>query len=161
MKTFELTRDILSKEIVIDRTATRAIGLFCFIILTALGAYVRIPLPFTPVPITLQTFFVLLSGAVLGRKWGSASQMGYLLLGIVGLPVFAGAGAGFAYLFGPTGGYIIGFIVASWLVGRIIHQKTQGDASRIVLAMFIGSFAGIYFFGLLGLILFLKYVATL
>jgi len=155
MKAIELSRDILQREIVVEGTATRAIGLFCFIILTALGAYVRIPLPFTPVPITLQTFFVLLSGAVLGRKWGMASQAGYLVLGTIGLPLFTGAGAGTAYLFGPTGGYIIGFVAASWIAGRMLQQPSKGII-RVALAMAVASSAGIYFFGVLGLSLFLK-----
>lgn len=155
MRALELSRDILQREIVIDRTASRVFGLSCFIILTSLGAYVRIPLPFTPVPITLQTFFVLLSGAVLGKRWGAASQAGYFLLGALGLPIFAGAGSGMIYLLGPTGGYIIGFIVASWIVGRMV-QQSPNSAIRLALAMVAGSLAGIYFFGVLGLSLFLK-----
>jgi biotin transport system substrate-specific component len=157
MKALELSRDILKREIIIEQTWAKIFALFSFIILTALGAYVRIPLPFTPVPITLQTFFVLLSGAVLGKRWAPASQAGYLLLGLVGLPVFSGAGAGIAYLFGPTGGYIIGFVVSSWIVGKMIHQGNRKDLTRVILAMTIGSLGGIYLFGLLGLCLFLKY----
>lgn len=156
MKTLEISREILNREIIIDRTSAKAFALFCFIILTALGAYVRIPLPFTPVPITLQTFFVLLSGAVLGRKWGAVSQIGYLSLGWFGLPVFTGASSGISHLWGPTGGYIIGFVVASWIVGKMIHQKAQNSTAQIVLAMIIGSLAGIYLLGLLGLSLFLQ-----
>ena len=69
MKALQLSRDILKREIILEGTWAKIFALSSFIILTALGAYVRIPLPFTPVPITLQTFFVLLSGAVLGRRW--------------------------------------------------------------------------------------------
>ena len=145
----------LQKEIVLERTASRAIALFCFIILTALGAHVSIPLPFTPVPITLQTFFVLLSGAVLGKKWGAASQMGYLFLGASGMPIFSAGKTGAAWLFGPTGGYIIGFVVTSWLVGKMIQERGQSNMTRIVFTMVIASLAGIYLFGLLGLSLFL------
>lgn len=91
-----------------------------FTFLTALGAQIRIPLPFTPVPITMQTLVVLLSGAFLGAFRGSLSQALYLGWGISGLPLFAGATTGFAILAGPTGGYLIGFIMASWLMGRLI-----------------------------------------
>ena len=139
MRTLQLPREILNREIVVDRTASRVIGLFCFIILTALGAYVRIPLPFTPVPITLQTFFVLLSGAVLGRKWGAASQFGYVLLGGFGLPIFAGASFGLAVFFGSTGGYLLGFILAGWMVGRIISQHKTVNFNQILITMLIGS----------------------
>ena len=75
---------ILRKEILVNKTISRIIGLLTFIILTSLGAFVRLPLPFTPVPITLQTFFVLLSGAFLGSRLGISAQLGYILLGIFG-----------------------------------------------------------------------------
>ncbi len=156
MQALQLSREILNKEIILERAFAKTFALSSFIVLTALGAYVRIPLPFTPVPITLQTFFVLLSGAVLGRKWAAASQAGYLFLGALGLPVFAGANSGAAYLFGPTGGYIIGFVVTAWLTGRLIHRENQPSFGRIALAMFIASLGGIYLFGLLALSLFLK-----
>ncbi|MCM8795296.1 MAG: biotin transporter BioY [Candidatus Omnitrophica bacterium] len=112
---------ILKKEIVVNKTFCRTIGVFVFVILTALGAFVRIPLTFTPVPVTLQTFFVLLSGAFLGSALGSLSQASYLVLGILGLPIFTGAGSGLLYLFGPTGGYLLGFVFASFFVGRFIR----------------------------------------
>ena len=156
MKALELSREILQKEIVLERTASRAIGLFCFIILTALGAHIRMPLPFTPVPITLQTFFVLLSGAVLGKKWGAASQMSYLFLGASGMPIFSAGKTGAAWLFGPTGGYIIGFVVTSWLAGRMIQGRGGSNMAWIAFAMAAASLAGIYLFGLLGLSLFLR-----
>ena len=156
MKALELSRDILQKEIVLERTVSRTIALFCFIILAALGAHIRMPLPFTPVPVTLQTFFVLLSGAVLGKKWGAASQMSYLFLGALGMPIFSAGKAGAAWLFGPTGGYIIGFVVTSWLAGKMIQERGGSNMTRIVFAMVIASLAGIYLFGLLGLSLFLR-----
>jgi len=114
---------ILRKEIIINKTLCRVMGVLTFVILTSLGAFVRIPLPFTPVPITLQTLFVLLSGAMLGASLGSISQLGYMFLGISGLPVFAGAGSGLFYLFGPTGGYILGFVLASFFIGRFIKYS--------------------------------------
>ncbi len=113
---------VLKREVIVDRTICRTIGVITFTLLTCFGAYIRIPLPFTPVPITLQTFFVLLSGAVLG-KFGISSQLGYIILGVLGLPVFANAGSGLIYLSGPTGGYLIGFLLASYFLGKKISNK--------------------------------------
>ena len=73
---------LLKREIILNKTLCRAMGVLTFVILTSLGAFVRIPLPFSPVPITLQTFFVLLSAALLGSNLGTISQLSYLLLGI-------------------------------------------------------------------------------
>ncbi|MFN2327253.1 MAG: biotin transporter BioY, partial [Gemmatimonadales bacterium] len=75
-----------------------------FALATAFGAHVAVPL--TPVPVTLQTLFVVLAGAMLGPRLGAASQIAYLGMGIAGLPVFVG-GFGLAYLAGPTGGYLL------------------------------------------------------
>ncbi|GBE30676.1 MAG TPA: biotin transporter BioY [Bacteroidetes bacterium] len=96
--------------------------ILAFTALTSLGALVRIPLPMTPVPITLQTLMVLLAGAMLGSKRGLASQFLYVVWGVSGLPLFAGAAAGFAIIAGPTGGYLIGFIVAAFIVGQLIDR---------------------------------------
>jgi biotin transport system substrate-specific component len=115
----------LKREIVSSQALSRVIGVAVFVILTALGAFVRIPLPFTPVPLTLQTFFVLLSGLILGAGPGFLSQFSYLFLGLAGLPVFSGAGSGFLYLLGPTGGYLFGFLLASIFAGKI----RQGSSS--------------------------------
>lgn len=112
---------ILNREIVTNKTLCRIFAVFTFIILTALGAYVRIPLPFTPVPITLQTFFVLLGAALLGESLGVITQAGYLTFGIAGLSIFTGAGYGLIYLSGPTGGYLLGFILAAFFAARFIR----------------------------------------
>jgi len=119
----------LSKEIIKTETVSRIIGTVGFGVLTALGAFVRIPLPFSPVPITLQTFFVLLSGALLGRTLGPSSQLLYLSLGIAGLPIFTGAGSGLLYLCGPTSGYLFGFVFASLFVGSSIKKIPQNFIS--------------------------------
>ncbi len=89
-----------------------------FTALTIVGAYIRIPLPL--VPITLQTFFVWLSGFVLGPAFGAMSQLLYLLIGLVGFPVFA-KGGGPAYVLQPTFGYLLGFPLASGLIGFLAH----------------------------------------
>jgi biotin transport system substrate-specific component len=93
-------------------TYTRALNILAFSAFTALGAHVCIYLPFTPVPITLQTFFVVLSGAFLGIKDGMLSQTVYVLAGLAGVPVFAGGASGPSVVFGPTAGYLAGFIAA-------------------------------------------------
>ena len=97
--------------------------------LTAAGAYIQIPVPFSPVPVTLQVFFVLLAGSMLKSKWGGLSMIVYTLLGIAGLPVFAGGTSGMGVLLGPTGGYIIGFIQAAYIVGKLSEKAESADKS--------------------------------
>ncbi|MGO9412364.1 MAG: biotin transporter BioY, partial [Spirochaetia bacterium] len=81
-----------------------------FSLIIAVSAQVSIPLPFTPVPVTLQTFAVVLTGALLGSRRGAAAIVAYLAEGLAGLPVFSLGRAGFAHLLGPTGGYLVGFV---------------------------------------------------
>lgn len=120
-----------------------------FAALTALGARVAIPLPFTPVPVTLQVLFPLLAGLLLGSKRGALSQAEYVAAGLVGLPVFAKGGSGLAYLFGPTGGYLLGFIVAAFAVGELaakMRASTKGfDTLRYSTqgATFLASLGGV------------------
>jgi len=83
------------------------------------GAYISFPLSFSPVPIVLQNFFVLLSGLLLGAWYAALSVLLYLFLGSIGLPVFAGGAGGIAHLLGPTGGYLIGFFFSALFVGVI------------------------------------------
>ncbi|MGI9256715.1 MAG: biotin transporter BioY [Salinispira sp.] len=85
----------------------------------AVGAWLRIELPFSPVPITLQTLFVLLAGILLPPAWASASLALYLFAGIIGLPVFAGGTGGFAVIMGPSGGFLIGFFFAALVVSLL------------------------------------------
>lgn len=96
-------------------------GSVVFAGLTVVGANIEIPL--RPVPITLQTLFVLLSGAVLGRGFGSLGQALYVGAGVTGLPVFAGGVGGAALALGPTGGYLLGFMVAPLIVGALIERR--------------------------------------
>jgi biotin transport system substrate-specific component len=91
-----------------------------FALLTAVGA--QIVIPTFPVPFTLQTLFVLLSGALLGPRKGAAAQMSYLAMGATGLPVFAGFAGGFPYLLGPTGGYLMAFPFAAFVTGYLLHE---------------------------------------
>ena len=103
-----------------------------FAALTAAGAYIQIPIPFSPVPVTLQVFFVLLAGSMLKSKWGSLSMVVYTLLGVAGLPVFAGGSSGIGVLLGPTGGYIFGFILAAYLTGKLSEKAESTGKSRLV-----------------------------
>ncbi|AKI98301.1 BioY protein [Kosmotoga pacifica] len=93
--------------------------------LTAVFAQLKFYLPGTPVPITGQTFAVLISGVALGNWWGGIGQLIYVVLGIAGIPWFAGFSGGVNVLFGPTGGYLVGFIVASLFVGKLIDKYTK------------------------------------
>lgn len=123
---------ILSVEMVTDKTQCRAIGVVFFIVAISLGAFVRIPLGFTPVPLTLQTFFVLLCAASLGRRLAAYAVSGYLFCGLFGLTVFTGAGSGYLYLAGPTGGYLLGFLVAAVGLGGYL-----GSGNRSWSAVFL------------------------
>jgi biotin transport system substrate-specific component len=102
-----------------------------FAALTAVGAYIQIPVPFSPVPVTLQVFFVLLAGSMLKSKWGSLSMVVYTLLGIAGLPVFAGGSSGLGVLLGPTGGYIFGFIIAAFVIGKLAEKAENDEKSGL------------------------------
>jgi biotin transport system substrate-specific component len=103
-------------------TRSRVLWILGFAILTGLSSLVRVPLWFTPIPITLQTAVVLLSGLVLGRD-GFWSQLVYLALGCVGLPFFTANSSNVQTLFGATGGYLIGFVFASAFVGYMIQPQ--------------------------------------
>jgi biotin transport system substrate-specific component len=89
------------------------------VVLVALSAQIAIPLPFTPVPMTLQGLAVILVGGLFGATAGAASMTLYLLLGAFGVPVFAFGGAGLARLLGPTGGYLLAFPIAAFITGRV------------------------------------------
>jgi biotin transport system substrate-specific component len=90
-----------------------------FTAMTAVGAYIAVPIPWSPVPIVLQNFFILLAGLVLGPSLGASSAGMYLLIGALGLPVFAGGTGGLAHFAGPTAGYLIAYLPAAWLAGSI------------------------------------------
>jgi len=91
--------------------------------LTVLGANIVIPIE--PVPITLQTLFVLLAGASIGGGWGTLSQVLYVGLGAAGLPFFAAGASGTAILAGPTGGYLLSFLVTPWIVGALLKRSNK------------------------------------
>jgi biotin transport system substrate-specific component len=115
------------------------------VLLLGLTAQLRIRLE--PVPVTGQTFGVLLLGALLGSRRGALTVAGYLAAGVAGLPVFAGGAAGPARLFGPTGGYLIGFVAAAWVVGWLSEKGWDRRLTTAAGAMLVGTLA-IYLFGL-------------
>ncbi len=108
------------------RVWIQAAGVLGFALLTAAGAMVRIPLPGTPVPFTLQTLFVVLAGLTLGTRLGLASMGFYLLLGMTGYHVFAAASWGAGTILGPTGGYLLGFVLAQPVLGHITRPARGG-----------------------------------
>ncbi len=126
-----------------------------FAALTGAGAVVAIPIG--PVPITLQTFFIMLAGFVLGAKWGGISILLYLLLGAAGLPVFSGGQGGAGHLLGPTAGFLWGFPVGAFVVGVFAQMGDgRGGAQRLAfkLAGAVAGSAVIYVFGTIGLMQF-------
>lgn len=125
---------VLNRNIVENRTIGKAIWISFFLSATVMGAFVRLPLPFTPVPVTLQTFFVLLAGACLPPGAAGFSQLLYIALGAAGAPILAGAACGLPAVFGPTGGYLFGFAAAAFMVGSL--KKFAGSFAA-TLALFL------------------------
>ncbi len=147
-------------ELSIPKKLALALGMAT---LTGLVAQVRFPLPWTPVPITGQTFAVLLAGVLLGRWWGGASQAIYAGIGAAGVPWFAPqagmpifSNGGLSVLTGATGGYIIGFILAAFFLGHFTDKyvRSRSFLSMLVLMLF-ANFVLIYVPGLIGLKLWL------
>ncbi|MCM2273155.1 MAG: biotin transporter BioY [candidate division Zixibacteria bacterium] len=133
--------------------------LLAFNVLLVACAYIAVPLPFSPVPITGQTFGVLLVAMALGRVRGTGVVLAYLAEGAAGLPVFAGGAAGPQVLFGPTGGYLAGFVAAAFVVGAMAEHGWDRTIFRSIVAMTIG-YVVIFTFGLAQLSFFVP-VATL
>ena len=113
----------------------------------ALSAQLAIPLPFSPVPVTGQTFAVLLIGALLGSRRGCLCLLAYLAEGAAGLPVFAAGTGGLLHLTGPTGGYLAGFVVAALVTGFLAERGWDRRFWTTIAAMLLGNIA-IYAYGL-------------
>lgn len=116
-----------------------------FAALIAVGAFIKIPIPV--IPATLQVFFVYLAGSILGSRMGAVSCVAYMLLGLIGVPVFT-EGGGFWYLLKPSFGYIIGFCIAAYVIGKVIERADDYSVKTLLLANFSGMFV-IYLVGLL------------
>jgi biotin transport system substrate-specific component len=125
-----------------------------FSLFIALSAQVVIPLPFTPVPITLQTFAVLLTGALLGSRLGAAAVVAYLVEGALGLPFFRGGNGGWLYLaVSPTAGYLLAYPLAAFLTGWLAERGWDKKFPTAAAAIGLGSLV-ILFGGWLGLLRF-------
>ena len=123
------------------RTGLRIAAVLFMTVLTAAAAQLSIPLPFTPIPLTLQPMIVLLGGAALGSRLGMASQVLYLLAGVAGLPVFAtsaGLPPGVLRLLGPTGGFLMAYPFAAFLTGWLAERGFDRRYATSVLAMAAG-----------------------
>lgn len=116
-------------------------------LLVAASAQIRIPLPFTPVPITGQTFGVLLVGASLGPWHGASSLSLYVLLGGLGLPFYAGASGGWDIIGGATGGYLLSYPIAAWATGKLAERGWDRKIGSSIGAMLTGNVI-IYLIGL-------------
>jgi biotin transport system substrate-specific component len=149
----------------VNRTRARARDICLvtgFSLLIALSAQVAIPLPFTPVPVTLQTLAVFLAGALLGSRRGLTTVLLYIGEGLAGLPVFAGGGAGIGHLVGPTGGYLLGFLPAAFFIGCAVERGWARRPLSLLAALVIGN-ACIYVPGLswLGVYVGLPHIVSL
>ena len=116
-----------------------------FTALTAVGAFIKIPIPY--MEFTLQFLFTTLSGLLLGAKWGAAAVGAYVVLGLVGVPIFA-EGGGFFYVLKPTFGYLIGFIIGTFVTGKIANAVPNPSLKRLLAANFAG-LAIVYILGIL------------
>ena len=112
----------------------------------ALCAQIEIPLPFSPVPITGQTFAVLLVGAALGSKRGAAAMITYIAEGALGLPFFAGGAGGFGILTSATAGYLVGFVAAAYVIGLLAEQGLERSVRTSLIPFLVGTII-IYAFG--------------
>ena len=126
-----------------------------FAALTSIGAFIKIP--FTPAPITLQFFFTALAGILLGSKLGAASQIVYVALGLVGAPVFTKP-SGPSYIFEPTFGYLIGFIISAYVIGKVVETYKSSNFQNLMLACLLGLLA-MYAIGVPYLYIILKYIS--
>ena len=137
-------------------TLINKLGLaFSMAILTGLMAQIRIYLPFSPVPITGQVLAVLLSGVICGGAFGSISQLIYISLGLAGIPWFAGF-SGQNFFSSPTAGYLIGFVVAPWVIGGCTDNYIRARSFLSQLKLMMLGVGIIYIFGALGLALVMK-----
>ena len=125
-----------------------------FAAITALLAQISFPLPFSPVPLTGQTFAVFLTGALLGKCWGAVSLLLYILLGAAGLPVFHNAQGGLQIILGPTGGFLWGFVLGSYFLGKCVESRDS------YLALLLGMFLCLLTYFALGTLQ-LSYIAGL
>ncbi len=133
---------------------TDAVLISLFTALTVVGAFIKIPIPY--VPLTLQTMMVMFAGLILGSRRGALSQVFYMALGLLGLPIFA-QGGGPAYVLQPSFGFLPGFIVGAYVIGKIMEGERNPTLPRILAALILGQVA-IYSLGIAYLHFNLNYV---
>ncbi len=133
MDAVQWTGRLLRREVIVDRRAVAAVGVGATVLCLTLAAYARVYLPFSPVPVTLQTFFVLVAGAALGPSLATVALSSYLVLGTIGLPLFAGG------WLGATTGYLVGFVPAGWVIARIVRAAGRASTVRLAAAMVLGT----------------------
>lgn len=161
METAETRHSVMIEAVWVKAGVGREVALILGgSLLIALSAQIQFILPFSPVPITSQTFTVLLLGALYGSKRGPATVMTYLALGVMGLPVFAGGAFGVARLVGPTAGYLVGFLVAAFVVGLLSERGWDRKPWTTGASMIIGN-GIIYMTGVLWLSRFVGWQAVL
>jgi biotin transport system substrate-specific component len=132
--------------------ANKLVMAFFMACITGLMAQIVIPLPWTPVPITAQTFAVLLAGILLGRFWGGLSMIVYLVIGLLGVPWFTGMNGGIGVVTGATGGFLIGFIMAALFLGYFADKHINARSFMPMLGLLLfANFFLIYIPGLIGL----------
>ena len=125
-----------------------------FTALVAVGGFIRIPTPI--VPITLQFWFTVMAGLLLGPKLGALSVLVYVILGLIGVPIFT-QGGGPGYIFQPTFGYLLGFVAGTWVVGKLAWKKEQPDFKQLLFACLAGA-AVVYTAGTVYCFIISKYV---
>lgn len=132
-----MTRDTtLSQAFLPTRTLPVTLGLIAAgSLLVALGA--RAEVPMVPVPMSLQTLAISIIGLTYGARLAAVTLLAYLAQGAIGLPVFAGGGAGLPYMMGPTGGYLAGFVAMAWLTGWMAEHGSGRGVARLFLAAFV------------------------
>jgi biotin transport system substrate-specific component len=122
--------DYESVELVPDATVTYLASAVLLAALTAVLAYVSIPVPGIAVPFSLQPFGVFFAGLLLGPVWGGFAMFLYVVVGLAGAPVFSNGTAGFGYFLGPTGGFLVGFLLAAALIGAVVHRGVHPRSLR-------------------------------
>ena len=142
----ESLKDYAFQAIGYDMRGRNALGIVTFAVAAAFSAQIAVPLPWTPVPVTLQPMMVILAGAMLGPRLGAIAMTAYVTFGAMGAPVFSNGGAGLGWLFGPTGGYLLAAPAAAFLVGMIAGRS--GQAWRLIAGL-LGGVATMYVGGVL------------
>ena len=138
VRTHDLRADTLMGAALAPLDWTRSVGLVVVFSLF-IAAAAQFAIQIGPIPITGQTFAVLLTGALLGSRLGAAAVIAYLIEGAIGLPFFAGGAAGLLRFFGPTGGYLVAFPAAAFITGAFAEHGWDKKYHTAVVAMFIGS----------------------